>query len=905
MTSRITAFVFEEDVETWREALHLQRLSERYWDVLRAAAARVPGAQEGTKVALVLNLGPGWNLQEVYSMFGNNTIEIPFKDWESPPGLGICPLGVIFTVCSSISSWLALNEENVVVLHTRTCTGLGMQFVRFLAACYLSFNMETNSVTAALAKLPPLVSERRVSSYAGSAVLSDGTLARPGWAGAAARAVVRQTHGLHVGPAQQRYGDYFDSVLRRSSAQVPRPSAQQAVVLSQIVFSGFEQLNLAAAMPVGEPMADDNRPFLVVFQCGQRVWAGFPETMEGLVPFDIGVTVSGDVAIAVWFGSYMLGERLHSRPAAAYAFHTAFVEAGAVERIAVQQLDVADAALFSAPAARSFFMDIKVDVSGAEAAAASAAGSTTPDGTSEAGGDVEIEALAGDVQWMHDKWAPKGPPSPRSSLDSPRSEGSAESVYSANSSPRRLDRLAGEKLLRTEDGPDGAAQAVTLELGGAERRFVKRSERHAARDAADAAAADHAAAAHPMLPGGADGDIWERVPWPAELREPQLAALERLFALAASGTPAKGASSPGAASEKARPASGAVKVIPLSRANNISIMLTQFAGFRRGPQDIRRALVTGSKNLGTERLSLLLQIAPKEDEVKALAKYAGAPGTLSPPEAFLATMASVPRLMDKINLLILIQQFEAILMSAAAAVECVELACEQIRSSSHLAEVLRAVLATGNTLNAGTHRGQAAGIKLESLIKLADVKVTKESPKDAAAKRLSGDGGSPIVEVTANGSTVSPPGSSSGEFAAEGPPLPAVATLLDFVAWVVLNGLPPHASRLAGWVKGRGGFLADELSHVHKASLRMQGEMQDALRGLEQGVAAAQAEHALAAAGGARLVEERVAGLAAFLGEPADTDPAALFALIWGFVTAFDRSLAALAAKLMAEEAES
>lgn len=65
---------------------------------------------------------------------------------------------------------------------------------------------------------------------------------------------------------------------------------------------------------------------------------------------------------------------------------------------------------------------------------------------------------------------------------------------------------------------------------------------------------------------------------------------------------------------------------------------------------------------------------------------------------------------------------QSILMSGAAAVECVEQACEQIQASRHLAEVLRAVLATGNTLNAGTHRGQAVGIKLESLNKLADVK---------------------------------------------------------------------------------------------------------------------------------------------------------------------------------------
>ena len=51
---------------------------------------------------------------------------------------------------------------------------------------------------------------------------------------------------------------------------------------------------------------------------------------------------------------------------------------------------------------------------------------------------------------------------------------------------------------------------------------------------------------------------------------------------------------------------GAVQLIPLSRANNISIMLTQFSNFRHGPQDIRQAVVKGE--LGPERLSLLLQV---------------------------------------------------------------------------------------------------------------------------------------------------------------------------------------------------------------------------------------------------------------------------------------------------------
>jgi hypothetical protein len=45
-------------------------------------------------------------------------------------------------------------------------------------------------------------------------------------------------------------------------------------------------------------------------------------------------------------------------------------------------------------------------------------------------------------------------------------------------------------------------------------------------------------------------------------------------------------------------------VVPLARANNVSIMLTQF---KDSPQGIRRAVVAG-KGLSLERLSLLLQV---------------------------------------------------------------------------------------------------------------------------------------------------------------------------------------------------------------------------------------------------------------------------------------------------------
>lgn len=62
--------------------------------------------------------------------------------------------------------------------------------------------------------------------------------------------------------------------------------------------------------------------------------------------------------------------------------------------------------------------------------------------------------------------------------------------------------------------------------------------------------------------------------------------------------------------------------------------------------------------------------------------------------------------------------------TATGAIECVERACQQIIASERLYVVLRVVLTVGNTLNFGTHRGNADGMRLESLQKLADMKVS-------------------------------------------------------------------------------------------------------------------------------------------------------------------------------------
>ena len=78
---------------------------------------------------------------------------------------------------------------------------------------------------------------------------------------------------------------------------------------------------------------------------------------SGIVPIKVGVSVVGDVTVAVWFGAYNLGQRLHSRPALAFAFHTAFTDQGSV-RITCEQLDLADAGLIPPEAAKGFFINV-------------------------------------------------------------------------------------------------------------------------------------------------------------------------------------------------------------------------------------------------------------------------------------------------------------------------------------------------------------------------------------------------------------------------------------------------------------------------------------------------------------------------------------------------------------------
>lgn len=78
---------------------------------------------------------------------------------------------VMATASCTVIAWNKSQSESCClpsqVLHTRSCSGTGMSFVRFLAACYLTFNMDCLTVAKALETLPVLPLLHQVAGAAG------------------------------------------------------------------------------------------------------------------------------------------------------------------------------------------------------------------------------------------------------------------------------------------------------------------------------------------------------------------------------------------------------------------------------------------------------------------------------------------------------------------------------------------------------------------------------------------------------------------------------------------------------------------------------------------------------------------------------------------------------------------
>ncbi|KAJ8559410.1 hypothetical protein K7X08_003468 [Anisodus acutangulus] len=163
------------------------------------------------------------------------------------------------------------------------------------------------------------------------------------------------------------------------------------------------------------------------------------------------------------------------------------------------------------------------------------------------------------------------------------------------------------------------------------------------------------------------------------------------------------------------------RVLDPKKSQNIAILLR---ALNVTTEEVCEALLEGNaENIGTELLEILLKMAPSKEEERKLKEYKDdSPFKLGPAEKFLKSVLDIPFAFKRVDAMLYISNFNYEVNYLRKSFETLEAACEELRSSRMFLKLLEAVLKTGNRMNVGTNRGDAHAFKLDTLLKLVDVK---------------------------------------------------------------------------------------------------------------------------------------------------------------------------------------
>ncbi|XP_043709546.1 formin-like protein 6 [Telopea speciosissima] len=164
------------------------------------------------------------------------------------------------------------------------------------------------------------------------------------------------------------------------------------------------------------------------------------------------------------------------------------------------------------------------------------------------------------------------------------------------------------------------------------------------------------------------------------------------------------------------------RVLDPKKSQNIAILLRALNVTR---DEVSEALLDGNPEaLGAELLESLVKMAPTKEEELKLRDYSGDISKLGSAERFLKAVLDIPFAFKRVDAMLYRANFETEVKYLRKTFETLEAACEELKNSRLFLKLLEAVLRTGNRMNVGTNRGDARAFKLETLLKLVDVKGT-------------------------------------------------------------------------------------------------------------------------------------------------------------------------------------
>lgn len=161
-------------------------------------------------------------------------------------------------------------------------------------------------------------------------------------------------------------------------------------------------------------------------------------------------------------------------------------------------------------------------------------------------------------------------------------------------------------------------------------------------------------------------------------------------------------------------------VLDPKRLQNITILMK---AVNASAEQIYAALLQGN-GLAVQQLEALIKMAPTKDEVEKLEGYDGDVGSLVAAERLVKVVLTIPCAFARVEAMLYRETFADEVSHIRKSFAMLEDACRELMSSKLFLKLLEAVLKTGNRMNVGTARGGAMAFKLDTLLKLADVKGT-------------------------------------------------------------------------------------------------------------------------------------------------------------------------------------
>ncbi|CAI9275631.1 unnamed protein product [Lactuca saligna] len=163
-----------------------------------------------------------------------------------------------------------------------------------------------------------------------------------------------------------------------------------------------------------------------------------------------------------------------------------------------------------------------------------------------------------------------------------------------------------------------------------------------------------------------------------------------------------------------------IQIIDVKKSQNLAILLR---ALNVTTEQVCEAVKKGTQ-LPVELIATLLKMAPNQEEELKLRLYNGDINQLGLSERFLKDLVEIPFAFKRLEALLFMGALHEDYHMAKESFATLEVACDKLISSRLFLRLLEAVLKTGNRMNDGTYRGGAQAFKLDTLLKLSDVKGT-------------------------------------------------------------------------------------------------------------------------------------------------------------------------------------